>query len=74
MINLSLSVLVVAIIGALFGFAGTAAGIAGFAQSTLFVFLALLFVALARTLVAAPARSMRSMVRRRRKHYDYDDR
>jgi len=70
MINLALAVLVVAIIGALFGFLGTASGVPGFAQSTLFVFLALLVVALARILVTARARIT---VERRRRHYDYDD-
>jgi len=71
MINLSLAVLVVAIIGALFALAGTAAGIAGLAQSTLFIFLGLLVVALARTLVAAPAR--RSAEQRQRHYDDGDD-
>ena len=69
MINLALAVLVVAIIGALFGFVGTAAGMPGFAQSTLFVFLALLVVALARSL--AP---VRIAGKRRGKGYDFDDR
>ena len=67
MINLALAVLVVGIIGTLIG---TLFGFAGIAQSTLSIFLALLVVALIRSLITAP---VRSTGRLRQRHYDHDD-
>ena len=70
MVNFALLVFAVAVVGALFGFAGTAAGMAGIAQFVFYTFLVLFLVTLIGSLVPEP---FRKAGRRRWKRYDYDD-
>ena len=69
MISFALLVFSVAVVGALLGFAGMAAGMAGVAQFVFYTFLVLFLVSLVGSLIPEPVRK----AGRRWKRYDYDD-